>query len=593
MTNWIPPAAIFIFGACIIPFLTGKAKQVYLLLLPVLAFINLLNMPEGTDWVFNFLGYEVIFGKVDKLSKVFGYIFVIMAFGGALFSLHLKEQQESVAGFLYAGGSLGVVFAGDFLSLFIFWEIMSVSSTYIVWSRRTKAAQDAGLRYILVHLLGGLFLLFGIIINASNSGSIEFGFIELNGLASYLILIGFAVNAAIPPLSAWLSDSYPESTVTGAVFLSAFTTKTAVYVLCRAFPGAEILIWAGALMTIYGIIYAILENDMRRVLAYSIINQVGFMVAGIGIGTELSINGTASHAFAHILYKALLFMSAGAVLYRTGKSKCTDLGGLYKTMPVTLIFCLVGAASISAFPLTGGFISKSMIISASGHEKMTVIWLLLNLASAGVFLHAGIKFPYFVFFAKDSGLRPKEPPLNMLLAMGFFAFLCIFIGVFPGVLYRILPYPVEFVPYTASHVINQLQILLFSALAFFTLLKFLQRTETISLDTDWFYRKGSRAFLWFVDTPMSRFGHQMRKIFFDYILDSLIWFSRNPLAVLKMAADTMFLLVSGPDQRIEIKKRIEKEKEIYPGDIIKHWPIGSTVLYLTFFLLTCLLVYYL
>ena len=593
MTNWIPPAAIFIIGAFLIPFLRGKAKQAYLLLIPALAFINLLNMPEGTSWVFNFLGYEVTFGRVDRLSMVFGYIFVIMAFAGALFSLHLKEHREPVAAFLYVGSSLGVVFAGDYLTLFIFWEIMAVTSTYLIWNRRTKAAQDAGFRYILVHILGGLFLLSGIIINASNSGSIEFGYIGLNGLASYLILIGFALNAAIPPLSAWLSDSYPESTVTGAVFLSAFTTKTAVYVLCRAFPGTEILIWAGTLMAIYGIIYAILENDIRRVLAYSVINQVGFMVAGIGIGTELSINGSTSHAFAHILYKALLFMSAGAVLHMTGKSKCTDLGGLYKTMPMTLIFCLVGAASISALPLTGGFISKPMIIAASGDEKMTVIWLLLNLASAVVFLYVGIKFPYFVFFAKDSGLRPKEPPLNMLLAMGFLAFLCIFIGTFPGVLYRILPYPVDFVPYTISHVVSQLQMLLFSALAFFTLLKFLQRTDTISLDTDWFYRKGGRAFLWFVDNPMARFGDQLGKIFFDTIPNSLIGLSKNPLAVLKITADTVLLQFSGPDKRVEIEKRIKKERDIYPGDIIKHWPIGSTVLRITLLLLAYLLIYYL
>ncbi len=593
MTNWVPPAFLFIFGAFLIPLIRGKVRQVFLFLIPSIAFINLLNMPEGTNYVFNFLGYELIFGRVDKLSMVFGYIFVIMAFAGVLYSIHLKEKGEHIAAFLYIGSSLGVVFAGDYLSLFIFWEIMAVTSTYLIWARRTTAAKDAGFRYILMHLFGGLLLLVGIIIHVSSTGSLRFDYLGLSGLSSYLILLGFALNAAIPPLSAWLSDSYPEATVAGTVFLSAYTTKTAVYVLARAFPGAEILIWAGTIMTIYGIIYAILENDMRRVLAYSIINQVGFMVAGIGIGTELSINGAVSHAFAHILYKALLMMSAGSVLYMTGRSKCTELGGLYKTMPLTLLFCIVGAASISAFPLTGGFVSKSMIISAAGDGHMTVIWHLLMLASAGVFLHAGIKFPWFVFFAKDSGLRPKEPPLNMLLAMGFLAFLCIFIGVFPDVLYRILPYPVDFIPYTASHVVSSLQILLFSALAFFILLKFLQRTNTISLDTDWLYRKGARAFMWFVNNPMAELSAKINKVAFDIIPSSLIWASKNPFAVLKIASDTLLLRFSGPEKRAEIEQRIKKEKDIYPGDIIKHWPIGSTVLWITLFLLAYLLVNYL
>ncbi len=592
MTNWIPPAAIFIFGAFLIPVFNGRARKVYILLLPVLAFIDLLNMPEGRGFVFGFIGHEIVLGKVDRLSMVFGYIFVIMGFAGALFSLHLKEKREPLVAFIYVGSSLGVVFSGDYISLYIFWEIMAVASTWLIWNRGTKAARDAGFRYILVHILGGMILLSGIVINIFDSGSIEFGYIGLNGLASYLILVGFAINAAIPPLSAWLSDSYPESTITGAVFLSAFTSKTAVYVLCRSFPGAEILIWAGTIMAIYGIVYAILENDMRRILAYSIINQVGFMVAGIGIGTDLSLNGTASHAFAHILYKGLLFMSAGAVLHMTGKSRCTDLGGLYKTMPITLMLCIVGAASISAFPLTGGFISKSMIISAAGDEKMRGIWLLLNLASAGVFLHAGIKFPYFVFFAKDSGLRPKEPPMNMLLAMGFLAFLSIFIGVYPSVIYRILPHPVRYIPYTASHVIGQLQLLLFSALAFFVFLRLLQRTKTISLDTDWFYRKGAGVFMWFVNNPMAAFASKMNRVVFDVIPSFLILLSKNPLSALKIAADTVILTFVAPDRKKEMIKQIEREKAIYPGDIIKHWPIGTTVLWIGIFFLFYLIVYY-
>jgi len=273
------------------------------------------------------------------------------------------------------------------------------------------------------------------------------------------------------------------------VFLSAFTTKVAVYSLMRGFPGTEILVFVGLYMIFYGIVYALLENDIRRILAYRIINQVGFMLCGIGIGTEMALNGAAAHAFAHIIYKALLLMSAGAVLYMTGKRKCSDVGGLFQSMPFTTLCGIIGALAISAFPLTSGFVSKSMIGQAAADEHLLVIWLLLQAASAGVFLHAGIKFPWFVFFQKDSGLRPPDPPLNMCLAMGFFAFLCIALGVSPSWLYQLLPYEVDYHPYTGSHVVSQLQLLLFGGLAFFLMLPLMKRTLTVSLDFDWLYRR--------------------------------------------------------------------------------------------------------
>jgi multicomponent Na+:H+ antiporter subunit D len=241
-------------------------------------------------------------------------------------------------------------------------------------------------------------------------------------------------------------------------------------------------------MIFYGIVYALLENDMRRILAYSIVNQVGFMVAGIGIGTDMALNGAAAHAFTHIIYKALLLMSAGSVLLMTGRRKCSDLGGLFHSMPLTTICGTIGALAISSFPLTSGFVSKSMVTQAAIDQHQLWVWLLLAAASAGVFLHAGIKFPWFVFFQKDSGLRPPEPPASMRWAMLLFAFLCIALGIWPEPLYRMLPYPVDYVPYTAAHVLTQLQLLLFSGLAFFLALPYLKRTLTITLDVDWIYR---------------------------------------------------------------------------------------------------------
>src|SRR5207249_4999930 len=256
-----------------------------------------------------------------------------------------------------------------------------------------------------------------------------------------------------------------------------------------------LLVWLGAAMAVYGVVYAVLENDARRLLAYHIISQVGYMVCGVGIGTALATNGATAHAFAHILYKALLFMGAGAVLQTTGLRKLSEMGGLYKTMPVTLGLYMVGAFAISAVPLFSGFVSKSMVVSSAGESHRMAIFLLLTLASSGTFLHTGLKLPYYMFFGKDRGLRAQEPPANMLVAMGIAAAACILIGVFPALLYSHLPYPVDYVPYTTRHVVSTLGLLGFTALGFFLLLHHLDPEPSISLDTDWFYRRGLYASL--------------------------------------------------------------------------------------------------
>jgi multicomponent Na+:H+ antiporter subunit D len=508
-----PPPAILIIGALIVPFLKGKIKNWYVVLLPVAAFLLIWQLELGASWKVHFFGFNLTFLRVDKLSKVFGYIFTINAVAAFVYAFHLKDDTQHMAALFYMGSSLGVVFAGDVVSLYFFWEIMAVASAFLIFARKTEKAQAAGMRYILVHIFGGLCLLAGIIIYITQTGSVAFNPMTDRNWATYLILFGILVNAAAPPISAWLPDAYPESTVTGGVILSAYTTKTAVYTLVRGFPGWEILIVIGCIMTIYGIIYALLENDMRRILAYSIINQVGFMVCGVGIGTMMSINGSVAHAFCHIIYKALLWMSAGSVLYMTGKSKCTDLGGLYKTMPLTLIFGCIGALSISSFPATSGFTSKSLIIDGAVHQHLVWVWLILEVASAGVFLHAGIKFPYFVFFAKDKGLRPGETNKSMLIAMGFMSFMCIFLGLYPQPLYNVLPYEVHYQAYTFNHVVAQLQLLMLSALVFFLFLPLLKRTDTISIDTDWFYRQGGRLFYNIMDKGLNGLNRVSDQIF--------------------------------------------------------------------------------
>jgi multicomponent Na+:H+ antiporter subunit D len=495
MMSSFPPGLILLFGALFLPFLSQKFKPVLTLGLPLLTLYFIWNVPNGSFGIYTFFDYQLTLVRSDALSRLFATVFAIMTFGGSLFALKQKSVLELIAVFAYAGSAIGAVFAGDLISLFIFWEIMAVASTLVILSARSKASLAISLRYFLVHIFGGTLLLVGILAHTLNTGSTEFSAMQPNSFGTILILLGFLINAAAPPLSAWLSDAYPEASFSGAVFLSAFTTKTAVYVLLRGFPGTEILIYIGIFMIFYGIIYALLENDMRRILAYSIVNQVGFMITGIGIGTDMALNGVAAHAFTHIIYKALLLMSAGSVLYMTGKRKCTDLGGLFQSMPLTAFCGIIGALSISSFPLTSGFISKSMISQAAADGSLTAVWFFLMAASAGVFLHAGIKFPWFVFYQKDSGLRPPDPPWSMRLAMILFAAICIGLGIWPEYLYAMLPYEVTYKPYTVMHVVHMLQLLLFSGFAFFIMLPYMKRTLTITLDADWFYRRFFPAIL--------------------------------------------------------------------------------------------------
>ena len=526
MIDWFHPSIFFIFGAFLIPFLRGKIQKAYLMLIPVLAVLAVSLMSPGTHWTYSFLGNSLVFGAADKLSIVFGWVFTIMSFIGIVYALHVKDNGQHMAAFLYIGGSLGVTFAGDYFTLFVFWELMAFASAYLVFAKREKEAIEAGYRYILVHIFGGVCLLGGIILHYVSTQSIAIGPMTNDGsLAFYLILVGVIVNAAVPPLHAWLTDAYPEGTVTGSVFMSAFTTKTAVYVLVRIFPGTELLVWMGTIMALYGVVYAVLENDCRRLLAYHIISQVGYMVAGVGIGTEMSLNGSVSHAFAHILYKGLLFMGAGAVIEMTGKRKLTELGGLYKTMPITLCLYMIGGFAISAFPLFSGFVTKSMVVAGASHDHRPWVALLLTMASAGTFLHTGLKLPYYMFFAKDSGIRTKEPPTNMLIAMGMAAFMCIGIGVFPGPLYRLLPFTVDFNPYTGDHVTSALGILMFTGLGFFMLLRKLDPEPTISVDTDFVYRKGSRVFMWFVNKPISIYENYLSNIYDTWFTKFTLFFS--------------------------------------------------------------------
>lgn len=500
------PSTPFLAGAVLMPLFRRLGLQKIMLIgLPLLALYQTSCLPE-TFGVCEYLSMRLVLGRVDTLTSLFLQVFTVMALIGAVYSLHVQESLQHSASFLYVAGSLGVTLSGDYVSLFVFWELMALASTFLIWFRRTRQSTDAGFRYLLVHIAGGLSLLCGIVLKYSATHDLSFVQIPVTdaGPADYLIMAGFMLNAAVPPLHAWLSDAYPEATVTGAVFLCAFTTKTAVYGLCRAFPGFDVLAVLGAIMAVYGVCFAVVENNARKILSYHIISQVGYMVCGIGIGTDMAVNGACAHAYAHIIYKALLFMGVGCVLEMTGRQKLTELGGLYRCMPYALLFTVIGGISISGFPLTSGFVSKSMVVASAGEAHRIGILLLLMLASIGTFLSVGIKLPYYIWFGRNTDIQAREAPWNMMLAMMMAAGICFFIGCCPEFLYRMLPRPVQYTPYTAYHLSETMQILGFTGLGFYLLAKKLGPADKIHLDLDWLYRMGARALMWCCRVPVSR-----------------------------------------------------------------------------------------
>lgn len=501
MSEWLghaiaSPALLLMAAGFALAATPRLTHAIWLLVVPVAALALLWVLPAGLHGQISLFGFDLTSLRVDGLSRIWATIFIIGSFLAGLYALHVDDRLQHAASLIYAGAAVGAVLAGDLVTLFIFWETTAISSVFLIWARRNVRAHIVGLRYLVIQVISGLLLMVGTIIHYRETGSTAFDHLGLEVAGGWLIFLAFGIKAAFPLLHNWVQDAYPESTPTGTVVLSVYTTKLAIYSLARGFAGTEILITIGAVMALFPIFYAVIENDLRRVLSYSLNNQLGFMVVGIGIGTPLAVNGAAAHAFAHILYKGLLFMSMGAVLHRVGTAKASELGGLYKSMPFTAAFCIVGSLSISAFPLFSGFVTKSMILSAAAENHHWIAWCALLVASAGVLDHSGIKVPFFSFFAHDAGYRVKEAPLNMLAAMAITAALCIGIGVYPAPLYAILPFDIAYSPYTAAHVVNQLQLLLFAALAFVVLFRsglYPPEVRGLNIDSDWIYRRAVPA----------------------------------------------------------------------------------------------------
>lgn len=597
MTEWIHPGVVIFLGAFLIPWIKWRAVRLaYFLFLPLAGLALLLLTSSGYfgqipawpgalhKWQIPFLDYSLELGRIDKMTMVFAYIYLIAGFCMNLYAFGVKNNWEHVAAMIYMGSSLGAIFAGDFFTLFFWLEIMSWAPVFLIWFRGTRKAMGAAIRYVLWHHFSGACILAGIILHLNHTGSIELTRLPWGWggehLGYNLMLLGFIINSATTPFHSWLSDTYSEATPSGSIYMTAFTTKTAIYCLIRTFPGVELLMWLGAIQAVFALFLAVLENDGRRLCSYHIISQIGYMVAGVGIGTEMAINGAISHALCHIIYNALLYMGAGCVLVVAGTAKFHELGGLYKYMPISFWLYMVGGFSISGFPLFNGFISKVMTIEAAELIHNAPIYLLLEGATVGTFLHTGLKLPWNMWLQgrdepppniraklKDSALNT---PLHMLIGMSILAFLCIFMGVYPKILYDHLPYPVAFVPFTTTKVFSIMQMFIFTFLGFWFLRRLVAGYPTYTLDTDWPFRIAGRRLIWFCEEPLMRFARFVDRKVME-VVHLIVWISRNPAVALEIKGKEMLLagqkLLSRPVDTGPRSRAIEEKKRKYPGEL--------------------------
>ena len=422
-------------------------------------------VPEGAHVeVLLFGAFDAIIYNVDPFSRLMGLIFGIIGVGAVLYSYASgAENVQTAIALSYVGTSLGTVYAGDWLTLVFFWELMAVTSTLLVW-HYGGAAVRAGFRYAMLHGIGGSLLLAAIVWHYAEVGSVVFAASAgiTSGIPAALAAIGIGVNVGFVGLHAWLPDTYPRPHIAASVFLCVFTTKTGVYGMFRAFPDGHLWIaYMGGAMAVFGAFAALLQSDMRRLLSYHIQSQVGYMVAGVGLGgaaighaaskpgkyAELATAGAFGHVFNHILYKALLFMAVGVIIYRTGKESLDDVGGLGRKMPLTAGVFGVAALSIAGFPGFNGFVSKGMIIGAADKKELEALWYLLLLGGVGTFL-SFIKLGYFAFIEGEYTGTVKDANIGQSVAMVSVAVLCVAFGVVPNLLFEILPVPAEAYDYT-------------------------------------------------------------------------------------------------------------------------------------------------
>lgn len=490
MTNLHPGLILIVTGILLLA-VPSKLRRWVSLGGACLALTAVIFMQEESSLNYVFSGtitMELL--HVDALAKAFALIFGVIAVIAGVYAFDDGPKGEKCASLIYAGAGLGAVLAGDWISLVGFWELMAVSSCYLVWAGGTHQAKRASYRYMVMHFFGGNLLLAGALVLCSEGNFRIEMLTGQTGGGFWLVLLGVAVNAAIPPLHTWAADAYPEATPAGTVYMGSFTTKVAVYALIRLFAGTEGLVIVGAVMAVFGACMALIENDLRRLLSYHIVSQLGMMVAALGTGLAAGVDGAALHAAYNILYKGVLLMGAGAVITATGKRKISELGGLAKKMPVTAVCFLIASLAIAGMPFLNGFASKALIMEALHQGHFTASYWLVMAAGVGTWLSITLKINYFVFFGKtDKDVECAPVPRHMEAAMAAAALLCVVTGVAPDYFYALMPNGVMAHPFGLAHILEYIGLFIGATVPFALLIKKMAPHDMLTLDFDWVWRK--------------------------------------------------------------------------------------------------------
>ncbi len=412
------------------------------------AVIILSGAPLGEMALFPSMLFSFDFaGHTYSRIAVFGFALV----GGlaVLYGLQGARTIEQAAALTAVASAIAISLANDFITLFLFWELLTVSVAGLILlnSDQSRTAYSQGMRVLIFHLVGGLLVLFGILEHSMATGS----FLLTPPQAGHVFFaLGFGFKAAFLPFHLWVAWGYPSASLFSSVVLAGLTTKIGVYALARILPAHDWIVLMGASMALFGVVCALLQKNMRRLLSYHIISQVGYMVAGVGLGTALSMDGGLLHVVNHMLYKALLFMSAGAVLYAVGTEDVHDLTHpeaddpsdtqplrpVWKALPLATIGAFVGAFAISGVPLFNGYVSKYLLKEAFyGVQPAEAMLMIASIGTAASFS----KFLFFGFI-KAKTRRFRKPLLSMHIAIAAVAVLCVVLGIRPQWIHSVLPY---------------------------------------------------------------------------------------------------------------------------------------------------------
>ncbi|RLM53541.1 cation:proton antiporter [Halobellus sp. Atlit-31R] len=480
----VPPWTAYLLAAAVVLWAPRRVGTAAAAALTALTVPWVLSAPAGSSLTVAALGFEQVLFRVDGLTRPVAALFGFVAAINVLYSHGTgADARQTAYALLYMGAGVAAVVAGDWLTLLIGWELLAVTATVLVWHSGGDAVRPA-FRYAVYHLLGGAFLVAAVALQYTATGSFVYDGGLTAGVPTILAVVGVGVNLGFVGLHAWLPDTYPRPHVAASVVLAGFTTKVAVYVLARiALDGNLVVVWLGAVMILFGVTQAILQTDMRRLLSYHIISQVGYMVVAIGIGTAAGLTGAFAHLTANVLYKGLLFMVAGAIVARTGEGSLKRLGGLAREMPLTFGTFLVAALAITGIPGFSGFVSKGLVTKAVESTGGEVLWWLLIVGSVGTVLSFA-KFGYYAFVR-----RPPEPVAVatgsrvLSLSLILVAVPTVLFGLFPGVfLGGFAGDPAGFEPYATSELTKALAVTVAGVLAFALLKAPLTHVTPVDVD---------------------------------------------------------------------------------------------------------------